>query len=101
MVFRTYQDAVDREVAEEVKVETSHTDNIVALLNDDTNEVGQVHLGVVHCWTLDSEKVERREQMITQLGFMTPDELHEVRDSLETWSQLCLEGLNEMTKSLS
>lgn len=85
-----YLNAVEREVAEEVSVEAGHTDKIVALLNDDSNDVGSVHLGVVHNWTLDSDKVTRKEQMITQMTFMTPPELEEVRDSLETWSQLCL-----------
>lgn len=95
-----YLSAVEREVAEEVNVECGHTDRIVALLNDDSNEVGQVHLGVVHCWTLDADTVSRREQMITQMEFMSADELHEVRDSMETWSQLCLDGLDEMGKRL-
>lgn len=93
-----YGVAVEREVAEEVSVEANHTDRIVALLNDDSNEVGQVHLGVVHYWTLDSCKVEKQEQMITQMAFMSIDELQEVRDSMETWSQLCLDGLGEMAK---
>lgn len=91
----TYEDAVKREVAEEVAVETNHTDKIVALLNDDSNEVGSVHLGVVHHWVLDSPRVSKREQMITQMAFMTPAELHEVRDTMETWSQLCLELLEK------
>ena len=93
-----YRVAVEREVAEEVSVEANHTDRIVALLNDDSNEVGQVHLGIVHYWTLDSSKVEKTEQMITRMAFMSIDELQEVRDSMETWSQLCLDGLGEMAK---
>jgi predicted NUDIX family phosphoesterase len=93
----TYLTAVEREVAEEVFVETTYRDRIVALLNDDSNEVGSVHLGVVHHWILDSSQVTRREQMITQMAFMTPAELQEVRDTLETWSQLCLDKLGEMT----
>ena len=96
-----YRTAVEREVAEEVSVETSHTDRIVALLNDESNEVGSVHLGIVHHWILDAPNVSKREQMITQMAFMTPAELHEVRDTLETWSGLCLTQLAEMTKSLS
>lgn len=88
--FDNYLTAVQREVAEEVSIEAGHTDKIVALLNDDSNEVGQVHLGVVHHWTLDSDEVSRKEQMITQMTFMTPTELNDVKDSLETWSQLCL-----------
>jgi len=90
-----YRTAVEREVAEEVAVEADHTDQIVALLNDDSNEVGSVHLGVVHHWILDAPKVSRREQMITQLAFMSPVELHELRDTIETWSQLCLELLEK------
>ncbi len=93
----SYNMAVDREVAEEVEVKANHTDQIVALLNDDTNEVGQVHLGVVHLWTLDAETVTRKEQMITQLAFMTPTKLNEVKETMETWSQLCLQGLTKMT----
>lgn len=92
-----YDTAVQREVAEEVNIEAPHTDRIVALLNDDTNEVGQVHLGVVHLWTLDAETVTRKEQMITQLTFMTPEQLNEVKETMETWSQLCLQGLTKMT----
>ena len=94
-----YLTAVEREVAEEVSVETNHTDSIVALLNDDSNEVGSVHLGVVHHWLLDAPKVNKREQMITRMAFKTAAELQEVRDTMETWSQLCFDNLAEMTKA--
>ena len=94
-----YRTAVQREVAEEVSVEAKYTDRIVALLNDDSNEVGSVHLGIVHYWTLDAPNVSRREQMITQMGFMSQAELQLERDSMETWSQLCLDGLDRMAKS--
>jgi len=96
-LYENYLTAVKREVAEEVSVETSHTDRVVALLNDESNDVGRVHLGIVHYWILDAPKVNKREQMITQMAFMTPAELQEVRDTMETWSQLCLKGLDEMT----
>ncbi|HEG44474.1 MAG TPA: hypothetical protein ENH94_10545 [Phycisphaerales bacterium] len=94
-----YLEAATREVIEEVNVNANHVDKIVALLNDDSNEVGQVHLGVVHCWKLDSpDDVTKREQMITKMKFMTPEELNDVRDSLETWSSLCLDGLSKMAE---
>ena len=92
-----YKSAVEREVAEEICVEAGHTDSIVALLNDDSTEVGSVHLGIVHHWILDSPNVSRREQVITQMGFMSILELQKVRDTMETWSQLCLDGLASMT----
>jgi predicted NUDIX family phosphoesterase len=96
--FETYKTAVEREIAEEVNISCRHTDEIVALLNDDTNEVGRVHLGVVHHWVLDEPNVERREQMITQLAFMSMTELQSVKDTMETWSQLCVDGLEEIRR---
>ena len=91
-----YDNAVLREVDEEINIEGNRTDRIVALLNDDTNEVGAVHLGVVHVLTVENENVTRNEQMITQLEFKTLEELHAVRHEMETWSQLCLDGLGKL-----
>jgi predicted NUDIX family phosphoesterase len=93
-----YLTAVEREVAEEITIEANHTDSIVALLNDDTNEVGQVHLGIVHYWNLDADTVTRREQMITQMSFFSLDELTQMKDTMETWSSLCVDGLSEMAQ---
>lgn len=92
----TYLNAVQREVEEEIHVKTGYTDRIAALINDDSNAVGAVHLGVVHLWTLETETVEKHEQMITQMAFMTPDELLAERDTMETWSQLCLDSLTTL-----
>ena len=97
--YETYLAAVQREVAEEVAVKTTHADRIVALLNDESNKVGSVHLGVVHYWALDAPDVDKREQMITQMAFMTHAELQEVKDTMETWSQLCLSRLAEIEGS--
>ncbi|MGB2863542.1 MAG: hypothetical protein WBC05_09485, partial [Sedimentisphaerales bacterium] len=70
--------------------------HIVALLNDESNEVGSVHLGIVHYWALDAPNVNKREQMITQMTFMTSAELQGIKDTLETWSGLCVDHLAEM-----
>ena len=91
-----YNVAVQREVAEEVFIETPYTNHVVALLNDDSNEVGKVHLGVVHIFRLESDAARKREAMITESGFLTIPELRARRDALETWSQLCLDGLDRL-----
>ncbi len=91
--YDTYRTAVEREVEEEVHVQAGHTEHVVALLNDDSNEVGSVHLGVVHLWILEAPKVSRREQMITQMEFLSLEALQAVREEMETWSQLCLDVL--------
>src|SRR5256886_8041894 len=43
-----YRAGVEREVNEEIKIDTRFEDRIVALLNDDSTEVGRVHLGTWH-----------------------------------------------------
>ena len=91
-----YRAGVEREVNEEVKIDTKFEDKIVALLNDDTTEVGQVHLGIVHVFKLAEPKVEKREAMITNLAFLGKDELMARRESLETWSQLCVDSLDRL-----
>ena len=63
-----YRAGVEREVNEEIKIESPFEDRIVALLNDDTTEVGRVHLGIVHVFRLAEAKVQKREAMITNLS---------------------------------
>lgn len=94
-----YHSAVDREVAEEVEIAPPRMKRMVALLNDDTTEVGQVHLGIVHCWTLAAPEVNKREQMITQLGFLSAFELRNLRHELESWSQFCVDHLSQIIES--
>jgi predicted NUDIX family phosphoesterase len=91
-----YRAGVEREVNEELKIDTTFEDRIVALLNDDSTEVGRVHLGIVHVFRLAEPKVQKREAMITNLAFLTREELLAQRDSLETWSQLCLDSLDRL-----
>ncbi|MEI7823061.1 MAG: hypothetical protein WCK55_19285 [Verrucomicrobiota bacterium] len=91
-----YNVAVQREVAEEVFIETKFTNHVVALLNDDSNEVGKVHLGVVHIFRLDAPAARKRESVITESGFLTVAELRARREALETWSQLCVDGFERL-----
>ena len=91
-----YRAGVEREVNEEIAIDTTFEDRIVALLNDDTTEVGRVHLGIVHLFRVAEPKVQKREAMITNLAFLTRDELLARRESLETWSQLCVDSLDRL-----
>jgi predicted NUDIX family phosphoesterase len=91
-----YNEAVRREVCEELNVQTKFKNSIVALLNDDTTEVGRVHLGVVHIFQLETDSVQKREAMITNLAFLNRDELRARRDNMETWSQICVDALDEL-----
>ena len=91
-----YRAGVEREVSEEVRIGSAFEDKIVALLNDDSTEVGRVHLGVVHVFKLADPNAEKREAVITNLSFLSKDELVSRRDNLETWSQLCVDSLDRL-----
>jgi len=93
---QAYRAGVEREVNEEIKIDTPFEDRIVALLNDDSTEVGRVHLGIVHIFKLKEPNVQKREAMITSLTFLTKEELMARRESLETWSQICLNSLERL-----
>ena len=88
-----YAVAARRELEEEVGVPAGYRQQIVALLNDDSNDVGKVHLGVVHVLRVDAPDVRKREDKITEAGFKTVAELRDMRDRLETWSAICLDRI--------
>ena len=88
-----YGVAAEREVREEVSIRSAYKERIVALINDDSNEVGKVHLGIVHIWELSGCAVAKREAQITQVKFMTISDLRAIKDDLETWSQIALDIL--------
>jgi len=98
MEEQAYRAGVEREVNEEIKIDTPFEDRIVALLNDDSTEVGRVHLGLVHIFKLKEPKVQKREAMITGLTFLTKEELLGRREMMETWSQICVDSLERLLR---
>ncbi|MGL4401552.1 MAG: hypothetical protein ACRCXD_16950 [Luteolibacter sp.] len=89
-----YHSAVTREIEEELDLPEQHEHRIIALLNDDSNPVGQVHLGIVHLVDLKSDAVFSREDALADLGFTSLDELNgPLFERLETWSGFCIRHL--------
>ena len=91
-----YMAGVQREIDEELIIDRSRRSRVVALINDDSNAVGQVHLGVVHVVELPLPVAEKRESMILNIEFLTPHQLRSERDTMETWSQICVDHLEKL-----
>ena len=91
-----YNAGVQREVGEELRLDARYTNHVVALLNDDSNDVGRVHLGVVHVFRLESDDVQKGEAMITDLQFLDREQLRARREAMESWSQFCFDHLDEI-----
>ena len=88
----TYLAGVEREIREELVIDGNCTQRVLGVINDDTNDVGAVHLGIVHLFELDTDRVRANEAALANLRFVSPEELSgEMFEKLETWSQLALE----------
>ena len=83
---------MERELHEEVFVERVGALHCVGLINDDTDEVGQYHLGVVYLLEAEGEvrvlEVEKMEGKWTCVS-----DLISQQNQLETWSQIVLQEL--------
>ena len=86
-----FEEALQRELHEELRVEGRFDTRIVALINDDSTPVGQVHLGIVHLFELDAPNVRRREADVMHAGFAPIAELWAQREGFETWSRFVLD----------
>lgn len=87
-----------REIAEELLVEGSYRVAPVGLLNDDSNSVGAVHVGLVQILTIEGS-VRIREEDVLEGRMATPRELADLRASgarFETWSSLLVDALDEL-----
>ena len=89
----TYLNGVEREIDEELRIAGKHTQRVIGLINDDSNDVGQVHLGVVHLFELETDDVVSNEDAIQDIRFLTIPELVSGVDQLETWSAFCVKHL--------
>jgi predicted NUDIX family phosphoesterase len=86
-----YELALRRELDEEVAIQSDGAIRRVGLINDDSNPVGQVHLGVVHLYELQRPAVTPREDGLAEAEFMALGQIRAARSQFETWSQICID----------
>jgi predicted NUDIX family phosphoesterase len=82
-----------REWSEELEADFVPSFRLVGLLNDDSTEVGRVHLGAVYEADAAGRPVTIRETDKLTGRFAQPDEVAAVAPDLETWSRLVFEHL--------
>jgi predicted NUDIX family phosphoesterase len=90
-----YREGMRRELMEEVQIEATN-EAAVAVLNDDSTEVGFVHFGVVHVMQVPTEEIVGRRSGIVAPEFVAVGEATMTLSSYETWSQLCLKEIPEL-----
>jgi predicted NUDIX family phosphoesterase len=87
-----------REIEEEIHVSGDTHLFRIGVLNDDSNPVGAVHVGLVQLMVVEGE-VRVRETEHLEGHFVSPEELVRLRDqgaNFETWSKILVERLPEL-----
>ena len=90
-----YHEAMRRELMEEVAIDATK-EVAVAVINDDSTEVGYVHLGVVHIVQVNDESVADRRSGIVAPEFIPISEAVKNPAAYESWSSFCLQHLEAL-----
>lgn len=88
-----YREGMQRELDEEVSIDTPFDETVVGLINDDRTEVGRVHLGVVHLRDVEQPNVRPREADILDAGFRPVHDILRRLDQFESWSEIAVRAL--------
>jgi predicted NUDIX family phosphoesterase len=88
-----------REWREELVADFEPDYRLVGLLNDDTTDVGRVHLGVVFVADAGGRPVAVRETDKLAGGFTPAGSVRSVRERLETWSRIVFDQLDNESES--
>lgn len=84
---QTVLDWAKREFEEEVDFKGEYKPKFLGLLNDETNFVGQVHLGLVFVLEGDSEQISVKEELKSG-SLVTLQEIETKKENLESWSKI-------------
>jgi predicted NUDIX family phosphoesterase len=85
---------LQKELDEEVAIDSLYTLQFIGILNDESTEVGRVHLGAVHLLTPKAPRVSVRETEKMTGRWVAVGDLAPLRDRMETWSQIVLDQLS-------
>jgi predicted NUDIX family phosphoesterase len=86
-------DGLRKELEEEVNVEGDYDLSFLGILNDDTTDVGRVHLGAVYVLDTFDTNVTVRETEKMSGRWVPREELTQHRDAMETWSQIVYDAV--------
>lgn len=86
---------LEREWREEIDSAFEPEPRFLGLLNDDSTDVGRVHIGLVFTADAGGQPLTIRETTKLRGAFATADEVRAVAPQLETWSQLVFERLDD------
>ena len=79
---------LQKELHEEVALECAYDLQFIGVLNDDTTDVGRVHLGLVYVLEAAARRVTILETEKMSGSWRPRSELGALRETMESWSQI-------------
>jgi len=89
--------ALLRELQEELTLPQNQGEisfKTIGLINDDSDAVGQVHLGLVQLATIPEGEISSNEDAIEEVTLLSLKEAHKFEHPLEKWSKIALENIH-------
>lgn len=93
LTIETYNNALLREREEELICKDNFITSFAGWINDDSDLVGQVHLGAVHCCEVHDEKslkIREHGEDIHSCGWWQAHKIKDQKQKFEKWSLLAL-----------
>lgn len=83
-----------REIDEEVSYKSSNPLIYLAgMINDDSDPVGQVHLGLVYVFLCNDPYVKPKESSISDGSMITANQVRQNRELYESWSRIVIDSM--------
>jgi predicted NUDIX family phosphoesterase len=90
-----YRDAMRRRLMQELDIDVNR-EVAVAVINDDSTDVGRVHFGVVHIVRVPDESLAHGRYGVIRPEFVSFNEAVNDAFSYESWSHFCLLNLDDL-----
>ncbi|GAI14019.1 unnamed protein product, partial [marine sediment metagenome] len=84
---------LEREFGEELIYNKKLSYKIVGLINDDFDEVGKVHFGIVYLIEIETPEIRVREYSKMEGRLVDKEDLLKYKDKMERWSQILIDNL--------
>lgn len=90
-------DWAKREFEEEVNYQGSMKAIPIGILNDDSSDVGKVHIGIIWLISGNSDQISIKNEHKSGI-LMSLDECKKIYSNMENWSKICLDFLLQNTE---
>lgn len=89
-----YLNGMLREIEEEVGKLDYAEHHTMGMINDDSNPVGAVHIGVVEVFKLKESKLNTKDEALSNGVFIELSEIIKNKDNYENWSKIIIDFID-------